>query len=43
MTGKNSRMYYIITVNHKDYEDALLPVMTPGAWIEMAGGIQKNK
>lgn len=43
MTGKNSKMDYIITVNRKDYEDALVSVMTPSAWIEMAGGIQKNK
>lgn len=42
-TGKNSRMNYIITVNRKDYADASLPVMTPAAWIEMAGGMQKNK
>lgn len=43
MTGKNSNMDYIITGNCKDYADALLPVMTPAAWIEMSGGIQKNK
>lgn len=43
MTGKNSSMDYIITGNCKDYADALLPVMTPAAWVEMAGGIQKNK
>lgn len=43
MTGKNSRMDYIITVNRKDYADALLPVMTPAAWIEMVGSMQKNK
>ncbi len=43
MTGKNSRMDYIITVNRKDYADALLPVITPAAWIEIADGIQKNK
>lgn len=41
MTGKNSRMDYIITVNRKDYADALLPVMTPAAWIEMAGSMRK--
>ncbi|MCI8281998.1 MAG: PIN domain-containing protein [Lachnospiraceae bacterium] len=35
MTGKNSRMDYIITGNRKDYADALLPVMTPATWIEM--------
>ncbi|MCM1122782.1 MAG: PIN domain-containing protein [Eubacterium sp.] len=35
ITGKNNRMDYIITGNHKDYEDVLLPVMTPTAWIEM--------
>ena len=29
MTGKNSNMDYIITVNGKDYADAMLPVMTP--------------
>ncbi len=43
MTGKNSRMDYIITVNRKDYADALLPVMPPAEWIEMADGMQKNK
>ena len=36
-------IYYIITANCKDYADALLPVMTPEAWIEMAGNMQKNK
>ncbi len=39
MTGKNARMDYIITGNRKDYADAMLPVMTPVAWIEMASGI----
>lgn len=29
-------------MNRKDYADALMPVMTPEAWIEMAG-MQKNK
>lgn len=43
VTGKNSRMDYIITVNHKDYADAMLPVMTPEAWIEMTCNMQKNK
>lgn len=43
MTGKNSGMDYIITVNCKDYADAHLPIITPAAWIEMAGAIQKNK
>lgn len=43
MTGKNNRMDYIITVNRKDYTNALLPVMTPAAWIEMVGGMQKSK
>ena len=43
MTGKNCRMDYIITGNHKDYADALLPIMTPAAWIAMVGGMQKNK
>ena len=42
MTGKNSRMDYIITVNCKDYADALLPVMTPTAWIEMADSMQSE-
>lgn len=37
--GKNNRMDYIITVNHKDYEDAQLPVVTPAAWIAMIGHI----
>ena len=41
MTGKNSRMDYIITVNRKDYADALLPVMTLEAWMEMVSGMQK--
>ena len=35
MTGKNSRMDYIITMNRRDYANTLLPVMTPAAWIEM--------
>lgn len=39
MTGKNNRMDYIITVNRKDYADALLPVMTPIEWMEMDGGM----
>jgi len=43
MTGKNNRIDYIITGNHKDYADALIPVMTPAAWIEIADGMQKNK
>lgn len=43
MAGKNSQMDYIVTVNCKDYSDALLPVMTPAAWIEMADSMQKNK
>lgn len=34
-TGKNNRIDYIITANHKDYADAMLPVMTPAAWIRM--------
>lgn len=34
-TGKNNRIDYIITANHKDYVDAMLPVMTPAAWIKM--------
>lgn len=43
MAGKNSQMDYIVTVNCKDYPDALLPVMTPAAWIEMADSMQENK
>ena len=43
MTGKNNGMDYIITANRKDYEDAMLPVMTPTSWIGTVGGIQKNK
>ncbi len=39
MSGKNNRMDYIITVNRKDYADALLPVMTPTEWMEMDGGM----
>lgn len=43
-TGKNNRIDYIITVNHKDYEDALLPIITPAAWIEMIDDhTQKNQ
>lgn len=42
-TGKNNRIDYIITVNHKDYEDDLLPVITPAAWIEMIDHTQKNQ
>lgn len=41
-TGKNSGMDYVITVNRKDYAEAMLPVLTPAAWIEMVGGIRKN-
>ncbi|MBD5471906.1 MAG: PIN domain-containing protein [Lachnospiraceae bacterium] len=41
-TGKNNRIDYIITVNHKDYEDDLLPVITPAAWIEMIDHTQRN-
>ena len=33
--GKNNRIDYIITSNQKDYTDAILPVMTPAACIEM--------
>lgn len=29
MTGENNDMDYIVTVNKKDYKDALLPVLTP--------------
>lgn len=36
MAGKNSGMDYIITVNCKDYEDTMLPVITPAAWIELS-------
>ncbi|MBD5495124.1 MAG: PIN domain-containing protein [Lachnospiraceae bacterium] len=43
MTGKNNGMDYIITANRKDYEDAMLPVMTPTAWIGTVGDMQKNK
>lgn len=39
MSGKNSGMDYIITRNDKDYANALLPVMTPAAWIVMSKGI----
>lgn len=39
MTGKNSRMDYIITRNQKDYADALLPVITPAKWIEMGSSV----
>ena len=41
MTGKNSNMDYIITVNGKDYADAMLPVMTPAEWIEKAAFIEE--
>ena len=34
MTGKNNGIDYIITVNQKDYADALLPIRTPTAWIQ---------
>ena len=37
VTGKINRMDYVITVNRKDYTDAVLPVMTPTTWPEMAG------
>ena len=32
----------IITMNYKDYEDALLPIITPAAWIEMIDHTKKN-
>ena len=41
MTGKNSNVDYIITVNGKDYADAMLPVMTPAVWIEKAAFIEE--
>jgi predicted nucleic acid-binding protein len=41
MTGKNSNMDYIITVDGKDYADAMLPVMTPAVWIEKAAFIEE--
>ena len=41
MTGKNSNIDYIITVNGKDYADAMLPVMTPAVWIEKAAFIEE--
>ena len=37
MTGKNSGADYIITVNRKDYENALLPVRTPVEWLGETG------
>ena len=43
MAGKNSQMDYIVTMNCKDYPDALLPVTTPAAWIEMADSMQEDK
>lgn len=39
MTGKNRGADYIITVNRKDYENALLPVRTPAEWVEGTGGM----
>lgn len=39
MTGKNSRVDFIITANRKDYEDDSLPVRTPVEWVEDAGCI----
>lgn len=42
MTGRNTGIDYIITVNCKDYTDALLPVVTPEKWLEMIGNIQKK-
>lgn len=41
MSGKNSRMDYIITENCKDYANVMLPVMTPEAWIDMTLDIQE--
>lgn len=35
-------MDYIITVNGKDYADALLPVMTPGAFGIKASAYARN-
>lgn len=42
MTGKNNKADYIITGNQKDYTDALLPVLTPTACIELIDNMQKN-
>ena len=42
ITGKNNRMDYIITVNHKDYEDSKLSVMTPAAWIDMMAAAHRD-
>lgn len=42
MTGMSNKMDYIITVNRKDYANALLPVLTPAEWIEMVVSAQKR-
>lgn len=41
-SGKNNGMDYIVTVNQKDYADALLPVLTPAACVEMIDHMQRN-
>lgn len=41
MTGKNSMVDYIVTCNQKDYEEDLLPVLTPEACIKMIDNIKK--
>jgi predicted nucleic acid-binding protein len=35
VTAKNNHVDYIITVNHKDFEDVTLPVLSPGACVEL--------
>ncbi|MBD5522104.1 MAG: PIN domain-containing protein [Lachnospiraceae bacterium] len=41
MTGKNSMVDYIVTDNQKDYEEDLLPVLTPEECIKMIDDIKK--
>lgn len=41
-SGKNNGVDYIVTWNQKDYADALLPVLSPTACIEMIDHMQEN-
>ena len=39
-TGKNNRIDYIVTANQKDYSDAILPILTPAACIELINNVK---
>lgn len=34
-TAKNNRMDYIVTVNHKDYEDSSIAIVSPKEYMEL--------